>query len=193
MRKGVQFRMLLPVAESVLAGLFGGIGLWQRNQILFRHMFGDQPLWESTARFHVWPWSYKFAAISNMPAFLAGSLVSLPINALWAKLLNPARPELPEAFELVVSLVFVAMLWSWIGHRVDRKLRNVGADRVVDGTKTAWVSLSVFTAVCLTGAFLPLGHVGYVLYGAVVWLATAATIHKTTKPPIIQIPPAGAE
>ena len=82
MRKGSRFRMLLPAAETVLAGLFGGIGLWQRNQILDRPFLGGQPLWESTARFHVWPWPYKVAAISDLPAFLAGSLVSLPINAL---------------------------------------------------------------------------------------------------------------
>jgi hypothetical protein len=153
MRKGIRFRMLLPAAETVLAGLFGGIGLWQRNQILSRPFLGDQTLWESTARFHVWPWPYKFAAISNTPAFLAGALVSLPIHALW--------PELPEALELALYLGFVAMLWYWVGHRLDRRWSGVGADSIIVGTKTSWAFLSVFTAVCLTGAFLPLGYAGY--------------------------------
>jgi hypothetical protein len=180
MRKGIRFHILLPAAETVLAGLFGGIGLWQRNQILGRPFLGEQTLRESTARFHVWPWPYKFAAISNMPAFLAGALVSLPINALW--------PELPEALELALSLVFVAALWYWVGHRLDRRWSGVGADSIMAGTKTSWVLLSVFTAVCLTGAFLPLGYVGYLPYGSVVWIATAATIHRTTQRPVTQIP-----
>jgi len=181
MRKGIRFRMLLPAAETVLAGLFGGIGLWQRNQILDRPFLGGQTLWESTARFHVWPWPYKFAAISNMPAFIARGLVSLPINALW--------PKLPEALEFALSLVFVAMLWYWVGHRLDRTWSGASAESVLADAKTSWVLLFVFTAVCLTGASLPLGYVGYVPYGAVVWIATAAAIHRTTRRPVTRIPP----
>ena len=33
-------------------------------------------MWDTTARFHVWPWPYKFAFVSNFPAFMAGSLLS---------------------------------------------------------------------------------------------------------------------
>jgi len=180
MRDGIRFSVLLPIAETVLAALFGGVGLWQRNRILSQPFLGDQTLWESTARFHVWPWPYKFAAISNMPAFLAGGLVSLPIGALW--------PGLPEAIELALSLVFVAMLWYWVGHRLDRRWSGVGVESVLAGTKTAWILLSVFTAVCLTGAFLPIGYVGYVPYGATVWIAMTAIIHRMRERPVTQTP-----
>jgi hypothetical protein len=189
MKRGIRFRMLLPVAETVLAGLFGGIGLWQRNQILCGPAFFGGTLWETTASFHVWPWPFKFALISSMPAFLAGSLLLMATHGLWARLLSSTRPVLPEALELTLSLLFVPMLWYWVGRRVDRRWGSAGADRVLAGTKTPWVLLSVFTAVCLTGAFLPLGHVGYVSYGAVVWIATAATIHRTTRPQITEIRP----
>lgn len=174
----IRFRILLPVAQTVLAALFGGVGLWQRNQILSQRFLGDQTFWESTARFHVWPWPYKFAAISNLPALLAGALVSLPINTLW--------PELPEAVELAPSLVLVAMLWYWVGRRLDRRSPGIGAARMLAGTETPWILLFVFTAVCLIGAFLPIGYVGYLPYGAAVWVATVATIRRTTKRPAAQ-------
>ena len=135
MRKGIRFRMLLPAAQTVLAGLFGGIGLWQRNQILNRPFLGGQTLWESTARFHVWPWSYKFAAISNIPAFIVGGLVLLPINAIW--------PKLPGALDFALSLVFVAMLWYGVGHRLDRTRSRASADSISAGTKTSWALLFV--------------------------------------------------
>jgi hypothetical protein len=190
MRKGMRFRMFLPVAQAVLAGLSGAVGLWQRNQILGRPgIFDDQTLWESTARFHVWPWPYKFAAISNLPAFLTGSLVLEPIDTLWPRLLNSTRPELAEAFELALSLLFVAMLWYWVGYRIDQRWGRAGADGVLANTKTPWILLSVFTVVCFTGAFLPLGYVGYVPYGAVVWIGTAATILRTTQRRVPQIRP----
>src|SRR5258705_8498642 len=101
-----QFRRILPIAQVMLAGLFGGLGLWQRNQILSHdYLFGIG--WNTTARFHVWPWPFKFAVISNLPAFLAGLLLSWPIGAV--------RPELHEAVQLAPSLLFVLVLWYWIG------------------------------------------------------------------------------
>src|SRR5208337_3129546 len=166
----IRFRILLPVVETVSAALFGAVGLWQRNQILSQPFFGDQTLWETTARFHVWPWPYKFAVISNMPAFLAGALASWPISTLW--------PELPEAVQLAPSLVFAPMLWYWVGRRFDRRWSRVGALSVLAGTKTPWILLFVFTAVSLTGAFLPLVYIGYLPYGAAVWIATVATIYQ---------------
>ena len=55
MSREIRFRTLLPIAETVLAALFGGVGLWQRKQILSQPFLGDQILWESTARYHGWP------------------------------------------------------------------------------------------------------------------------------------------
>jgi len=70
MARETRFRTLLPVAQCALAALFGGVGLWQRSVILSRPFFGGEPLWNSTARFHVWPWPYEFAVVSNVPRFL---------------------------------------------------------------------------------------------------------------------------
>src|SRR5215469_8774463 len=69
MTSRVRFRQILPASQVPLAALFGGWGLWQRNQILSHdYLFGIG--WNSTARFHVWPWPYKFAAVTNFPALL---------------------------------------------------------------------------------------------------------------------------
>ena len=59
-----RFRWILPTCQVPLAALFGGWGLWLRNQILSHdYLFGSG--WNSTARFHVWPWPYKFAVVTN--------------------------------------------------------------------------------------------------------------------------------
>jgi hypothetical protein len=174
MSQKIRFRIMVPVLETSLAALSGGFGLWQRNQILSHPGFGGGTMWDTTARFHVWPWPFKFAVISNVPAFLAGLLLTLPIRVIW--------PTLSEMAALAPSLIFAALLWYWVGYRLDR--RWYGATIAPPGgTRTPWVLLLVFTVVCLVGAFLPMGHVGYQPYGLVVWLVTAITIHKTTKRP----------
>src|SRR5712692_164328 len=106
MPRNRQFRVLLPVAQCALAALFGGAGLWQRFAILSRPFLEGQTLWDTTARYHVWPWAYKFAAILNMPAFLAYAL-------LWV--------GFPEAVALAPSLLLVALLWYRVGCRLDRQ------------------------------------------------------------------------
>jgi len=160
----LRFRILLPVAQCGLAALFGGIGLWQRSAILSRPFFEGQTLWDSTARFHVWPWPYKFAVVSNMPAFMAGALLTWPIGAAW--------PQLPESVQIAPSLLFVSMLWYWVGSRLD--LRWSVAD------KTPWIVLLIFTLVSLVGAFIPIGYVGYLPYGFMVWVVAALTISRGT-------------
>lgn len=57
------------------------------------------------AQFHVWSWPFIFGAIHNMPTFLAGLLLSLPLEALW--------PELPESVSYLSVLLFVPVLWFW--------------------------------------------------------------------------------
>ena len=87
MALGIQFRKLLPITQTVLAAFFGGWGLWLRNEYLSHYSpFG----WNSTERFHVWPWPYKFAVVSNMPALFAGGLISCAgsdgrCNTIWYK------------------------------------------------------------------------------------------------------------
>ena len=44
MSREIRFRTRLPIAETVLAALFGGVGLWQRKQILSQPFLGDQIL-----------------------------------------------------------------------------------------------------------------------------------------------------
>jgi hypothetical protein len=76
MIRGLRFRTFLPIAECGFAALFGGLGLWQRSTILSRAGFGEgRTLWDSTARFHVWPWPFKFAVVMNTPAFLSWAAV----------------------------------------------------------------------------------------------------------------------
>src|SRR5215468_4420087 len=69
----IPFRQLLPVVLTPTSAVFGGIGLLQRSAILSKPVWGGT-LWHTTARFHIWPWPYKFAAMLNLPAFLAGLL-----------------------------------------------------------------------------------------------------------------------
>lgn len=164
MARELRFRIVLPIAEFGVAALFGGLGLWQRSAILGRSFFEGQTLWDSTARFHVWPWPYKFAAVSNLPALFAGSLVTVPIGAM--------KPTLPEALQLAPTLLFVFCLWYWIGSRLDRRWKLTD--------KTPWIALLIFTSVSLTGAFIPLGYVGYLPYAFIVWVLAALAISRST-------------
>jgi hypothetical protein len=164
MSKSSRFRLLLPVAQCGLAAVFGGIGLWQRSAILSRPFFEGQTLWHSTARLHVWPWPYKFAVVSNYPATLVGSLTLWPIGIVW--------PDVPESVQVAPSLLFVLILWYWVGSRIDRRWA------VTD--KVPWIALSLFTLVCFIGAFLPLDDMGFLPYGFVVWVIAALTLSRRT-------------
>lgn len=155
-----RFSQILPASQVALAALFGGWGLWQRNQILSHdYLFGIG--WNTTARFHVWPWPYKFAAVSNLPALFAGLLLTIPIGAL--------RPTLSEAIQLVPTLVFVLFLWRWVGSRLDRRWT------VTD--RTPWIAIFLFMIISLVGAFLP---IGYLPYGFVVWIIASLALSRST-------------
>ena len=156
MRQVMQFRKLLPSIQVVLAVFFGGVGLWQRNSILSHSFLG----WNSTARFHVWPWPYKFAAISNMPALLVAALPSWPVGDLW--------PDLPETVQIAPVVPCVLLLWYWIGSRLDQRWRTAQA--------TPWVALMIFMLVSLTGALIPIGYVGYLPFGVMLWVVTAVVL-----------------
>jgi hypothetical protein len=162
------FRRILPASQVAIGGLFGGWGLWQRNQILSHDsLFGTG--WNSRARFHVWPWPFKFAVIENLPAFLAGALLS------W--LISVAKPDLSESVQLAPSLCFVLVQWYWIGLQLDRRWDA--------GQKAPWVYLAVFTAVCLTGAFVPLGYTGYLPYAGLIWFIAALAFRRLIKPLVL--------
>jgi hypothetical protein len=166
MTRRLRFRTILPVAEFALAALFGGLGLWERAAILNRPGFGaGQTLWDSTARFHVWPWPFRFAVVTNLPAFLAWSLLGWPISLCW--------PTLPEGAINAPSLLLVAMLWYWVGSRLDRRWS------VSD--KAPWLALFAFSVVSLAGALVRLGYVDYLSYGFVIWVIVALTIFRFTR------------
>ena len=157
-----QFRLILPVFQVALAALFGGWGLWQRNRILSHdYLFGIG--WNTTARFHVWPWPYKFAAVSNLPALFAGLLLTIPIGAL--------RPTLSEATQLAPTLVFVQFLWRWVGSRLDQ--RWTVSDR------TPWVATFLFMILSLAGALLPMGYTVFLPYGLALWVVTCLVLSRS--------------
>lgn len=114
--KRPQFRELLPIVQSVLAIFFGTWGLCLRNALLNRPFWGNSTYWDSTARFHVWPWPLKFAVILNLPAFVAGVVSSAPLYIFW--------PKLPAWVSFVAGLPFVALLWYSIGFWLDRMARE---------------------------------------------------------------------
>ena len=144
---------------TLLASFFGGWGLWLRNSILSRPFWGDSTLWNSTARYHIWPWPFKFAAVLNMPAFAAGTLLSLPLDAL--------RPGLPEWCSVLTVLPFVALLWYRIGVLLDGQTSDSQNE-----TTGLWIAVLVFTVICAAVSSVPDkigGHTSYVLLGIVVW------------------------
>jgi len=156
----VQLRRLLPISQTFLAAVFGGWGLWQRTTSINNSWLG----WNSTLRFHVWPWPFKFAVIQNAPAFVIGGLMSWPLDIL--------RPGLPEWVSLLPSLLLVPMLWYLIGSWLDR--RHVF--RTSNG-KTAhwpWVLLCIVTTVSLSGALSSMWLFGsyttFIPFGIAFWI-----------------------
>jgi len=165
MNPGNQFRRILPISQTVVAMFFGGWGLWARNAILSRPFLGNSTGWDSTARFHVWPWPFKFVAVLNMPAFLTGSLLSWPLDAL--------RPGLPESVSILPVLLCVPLLWYWVGSWLDRR-RN--AEKTSNAPRGQWILLFVFTSICAVSSSIPEsvgGYVGYVPAGMAIWLIAA--------------------
>jgi hypothetical protein len=164
MARGLQLHKVLPLVQTAIAVSFGGWGLWLRNFALSSPFF-DSTLWNSTARFHVWPWPYKFAVIQNIPAFLLGLLTSLAIDAL--------KPGLPEWVQELPSLLLVYALWYLIGSWLERTqaLRDEGGSK---STYWPWVLLCFFTTISLLGALSSGRHFGsytsFIPFGVVLWI-----------------------
>jgi hypothetical protein len=150
----------LPIAQTLVAAVFGGWGLWLRDSII-RNSLG----WNSTLRFHVWPWPLKFAAILNMPALIAGGLVSWPLDLL--------RPGLPESVSMLPTLLFVPLLWYWLGSWLDRTGRST---RNRNSRLVFWISFLLFALVCagaaLISAFIG-SYTSYLFFGIAILLTVA--------------------
>lgn len=165
----VRFRVILPLAQCVSATLFGGFGLWERYFVL------DQPLfagtwWNSTARFHIWPWPYKFVAVTNFPAFLAGLLVGSRISARW--------PNLPESALFALCLPFVALLWFRIGGWFDHRWSRMDGP---PSSRLPWALLLLFTLLCAAGASVYISSSSdYLLSGAVIWTTVGVAFAAST-------------
>jgi hypothetical protein len=162
-----RFRKLLPFAQILVAVLFGGVGLWQRYQILNESEF----LRNSTAQFHVWPWPWRFAVILNIPALFAGALLAWPIGDMW--------PGLPKWTEDAFPLLFVPPLWYWFGAQLDRRWINTDQAGTSPRRNRPWLLLSAFVLASIIGAALPyryLGYTGYIPYGVLLWVATVVRL-----------------
>jgi hypothetical protein len=155
-----QLRSILPISQTALALLFGGWGICIRDSILSRTFLGST-LWNSTARFHVWPWPYKFAVVLNMPAFLIGLLLAWPLNVL--------GPGLPESVSLLPALLLVPLLRYSIGSQLDQ--RRIG-DKNRSTLKSQLIFLLLFTLICVAASSIPArvgGYVSYLPLGILTW------------------------
>ena len=167
-----QFRKVLPVSQTGLAVLFGGWGLWIRNSILSQPFFENSTLWNFTARFHVWPWPFKFAAILNMPAFLASGLLSWPLDYL--------RPGLPEWVSALPVLLLIWLLWYWVGSCADK---NVSSEKNRNSERWRWISLLLFIFVCAAVSSISKfvgGYTSYVVFGIAIWSVVAVGVKAST-------------
>jgi len=164
------FRFVLPIVQAISAIVFGGIGLHQRHQILSQTVFGAQSLWESTARFHVWPLSYRFAFVTNAPAFLAAEITSFPLERL--------SPNVAETSGFVIALLGVIVLWYSIGRSLDSRQTHV--------TFQPWGLFMLFTALGILGIFTP-GYIGYIYYGILLWISfTVGIVCMSRRPNVSQ-------
>lgn len=156
-----RLRRVLPIVQTVAELFFGGLGIWQRNQILGRSG------WNSTARFHVWPWPLKFIAIVNLPALSASTLLSMLAIGL--------RPALGATVVVLFSILTPGAFCYWIGCRLDESAKRRRVTQIS--------LLLLFTLLAAIGTLLPLGYVGYVPYGIVLWLLLAFGLRVISKAP----------
>src|SRR6185437_3291941 len=88
-----RLRLSIAITATAIAEAFAAVGLWQRHHILNQPFFMGMAMWESTARFHVWPWPFKFAAILALPAFVGGSNRGATGTSAFRNRLLPETPR----------------------------------------------------------------------------------------------------
>jgi hypothetical protein len=151
----------LPLTQCLLGGVFGVLGAWQRVSALDRLAFFDQPLWNTTARFHVWPLPYKLALSINLPSFLVAALVASPFVK---------SPRIAEYAVMALSVLLAFPIWRGIGSRLDQRIeaKQISIHAALGGCLA-------FDAVCVVGALALPGAFGL---GPLVWIAGAIPLWR---------------
>jgi hypothetical protein len=165
-----RFRIFLPISQVLLALFVGGWGVWLRVSILNHPFFGGT-LWDSTARFHVWPWPLRFAIVLNLPTMAAGAVLAGLLDLIGLR-------RLPEWLSCLTMLPFVALLWNWIGSWMDRE-RSEGTGR--EATRRKWVVLFLFIAACAAASSVPsrvAGSISFISLGALLWLFAVLAVPR---------------
>jgi hypothetical protein len=167
MSREIYFQRILPPFATIAAIVLGEWGLWLRG-VIIRNSMG----WDSTVRFHTWPWPFKFAAVVNLPAILAGLLLSWP--------LDPLKPDFPELISFLSVLLFVPLLWYWIGAWLDRRIsENTNRNARAWG----WILLLAFSIACAATSSIPpnfAGYTSYLPFGIVIWMIAVAGVTAST-------------
>jgi hypothetical protein len=164
MTRTIQFRKALPVVHTIFAVFFGGAGLFLRDALLNRPFLSNPVVYEPTLRSFIWPWPLKFAAILDMPAVLAGILLSWAIAQI-----DQLRPALPAWTSVLSMLIFIPLLWFAVGAWLDRTLRA----SQIKSPDTAWNLCLLFIAI---SAITTVSATKFVVFGALLWLALAMAI-----------------
>jgi len=122
----------------------------------------------------------QFVAVANFPALVAGLLAGLPIDACWR--------GLPEWVVLSPTLLFIVLLWYWIGHWFDRCWS--WTDGPPSTQKYPWIVLLLFTLLCAGGANVEIGSTSdYLLSGALIWIVAGcvfagSALHSKLRRPV---------
>ena len=171
MPRTIQFRKALPLVHTILALFFGGTGLFLRDALLNRPFLSNPAVYEPSLRSFIWPWPLKFAAILNMPAVLAGILLSGALEQI-----EQLRPKLPLWTAVLSMLIFIPLLWFAVGAYLDRTLRA----NQIKSSDTAWNLCLLFIAISAIAAAIPptttVTATRFVLFGSLLWLALAIVI-----------------
>jgi hypothetical protein len=157
----IRFRALLPFAHALIGGIFGTLGAWQRVSALNRPIWDGETLWHTTARFHFWPWPYKFALSINWPAFLGAALLSSALGN---------SPQIDDYAAMALSALFAIPIWYWIGSRFDDSIRSgcIGLRSLIG----IWL---LFILACLVGALTLPGAFGL---SFVAWIFGVVVLSK---------------
>jgi len=158
MAQEVYFRKILPVAQTVVAAIFGGWGFWVRNEAITNGLG-----WKSTMVFHVWPWPLRFAAILNMPALLLG----LTLLELTHELGLGVR----DWVAYFVLILFVALTWFWVGRWLDKVSESESNKKQ---RRSAWIAVGAFTVSC--AALATINGSSFTGLGILIWLAAGIAV-----------------